>query len=128
MNQLARMKDGLVLLVILATLSGCTSAEVKAVRGMPIKKIDLLQVKDGGYLGDFSYGGFTYEVKVTIASHQLKDIVLLKNRTTKHAKMAEGVVKSILDQQRNDVDAVSGATTTSKALLKAIENALAKGL
>jgi uncharacterized protein with FMN-binding domain len=128
MNQLARMRDGLALLVILATLIGCTSAEVKAVRGMPIKKIDLLQVKDGGYLGDFSYGGFTYEVKVTIASHKLKDIVLLKNRTTKHAKMAEGVVKSILDQQRNDVDAVSGATTTSKALLKAIENALTKGL
>jgi uncharacterized protein with FMN-binding domain len=42
--------------------------------------------------------------------------------------MAEGVVKSILDQQKNDVDVVSGATTTSKALLKAVENALVKGL
>ena len=53
---------------------------------------------------------------------------MVKNRDTRHARMAQGVVKSVLDQQKNDVDAVSGATTTSKALLKAIEKALEKGL
>jgi len=37
-------------------------------------------------------------------------------------------LKRVLEQQRNDVDAVSGATTTSKALLRAVENALNKGL
>jgi uncharacterized protein with FMN-binding domain len=58
----------------------------------------------------------------------MKDVVLTRNRTTKYARMAEAVVKNILDQQKNDVDVVSGATTTSKALLKTVENALAKGL
>jgi len=118
----------LALILSLAVLFGCSSAEVKAVRSMPINHVNLGQVKDGEYMGDFAYGGFAYEVAVTVASHQIKDIKILKNRTTKHAKMAEGVVKSILDQQKNDVDAISGATTTSKALLKAVESALEKGL
>ena len=127
MGFLVKMRD-LALLAILVALFGCASAEVKAVRNMPISHVDLTKVKDGAYKGDFTYGGFTYEVAVTVASGQIKDIGVVMNRTTRHAKMAEDVVKSILDQQRNDVDAVSGATTTSKALLKAAENALEKGL
>lgn len=114
----------LILIVSLTALFGCTNA---AVRKMPINHVDLSQVKDGDYSGDYAYGGFSYEVKVSVANHQIKDVAIVKNRTTKHAKMAEGVVKRILEQQKNDVDAMSGATTTSKALLKATENALTKG-
>ena len=118
----------LFLLIGLFSMFACTSAEVKAVRSMPINHVDLSQVKDGEYSGEYTYGGFSYEVKVMVADHHMKDIVLTRNRTTKQAKMAEGVVKTILDQQKNDVDVVSGATTTSKALLKCVENALVKGL
>ena len=109
-------------------LAGCSRAELVAVRNLPINHIDLAQVKDGSYAGQYAYSGFTYEVKVSVAAHKITDISLVKNRSTKQAKMAAGVVTRVLDQQRNDVDAVSGATTTSKALLKAIENALATGL
>ena len=105
-----------------------TAAEMKAVRAMPIHHVDLGQVKDGAYHGDYAYGGFTYEVAVTVADHRINDIAVVKNRTTSPAKKAEGALKRVLEQQRNDVDAVSGATTTSKALLKAVENALTKGL
>jgi uncharacterized protein with FMN-binding domain len=91
---------------------------------MPINHVDLAQVKDGKYPGSYSYGGFKYEVMVDVESHQIKNITITTNRTTSHAQAAEGVIKSILVQQKNDVDVVSGATTTSKALLKAVENAL----
>jgi uncharacterized protein with FMN-binding domain len=114
-------------IVGLAAMVGCNSAEVKAVRAMPINHIDLSKVRDGTYQGDFAYGGYDYQAEVTVAGHQIKGITVVKNRNTRQAKMAEGVVKRILDQQENDVDAVSGATTTSKALLKAVERALAKG-
>ncbi len=117
----------LLLVLCIMVLFGCSSTEVKEVRSMPINHVDLLKVKDGTYPGDYSYGRFTYEVQVTVTDHQIKDIAVTKNRTTKHAKMAENVIKSIVDQKKNDVDAVSGATTTSKALLKAVENALRKG-
>jgi uncharacterized protein with FMN-binding domain len=124
------MKKLTVAVVCLAALvlCGCTSAEVKAVRSLPINHVDLSLVKDGVYSGDYSYSGFTYQVEVTVADHHIKDVAIINNRKTNRATMAAGVAQSVVDQQKNDVDAVSGATTTSKALLKAIENALSKGL
>ena len=40
------------------------------------------------------------------------------------AKMAEGVIPRVIEAQNTNVDAVSGATISSKALLMAIYNAL----
>jgi hypothetical protein len=47
---------GVILLVGLTALFGCSNAEVRAVRSMPINHIDLLQVKDGDYSGGYAYG------------------------------------------------------------------------
>lgn len=128
MTGCVKFVERLLLLLNIAVLFYCTSAEVQAVRSMRIQHVDLSKVKDGDYLGAFAYGGFNYVVRVNVVDHQIVDVLVLNNRTTKWAKKAEGVVKSIIDQQKNDVDAISGATTTSKALLKAIERALAKGM
>jgi uncharacterized protein with FMN-binding domain len=48
----------------------------------------------------------------------------MQNRKTKYSKRAEGVIPRIIERQTPNVDAVSGATTTSKALMKAVENSL----
>lgn len=122
-GNMKRLRNLLIVLCV-TVLLGCNTAEVKAVRAMPINHVDLAQVKDGTYPGNFTYGGFTYEVVVTVLNHGIKNITITKNRNTSHAQKAEGVMSRILEQQKNDVDAVSGATTTSKALLKAVENAL----
>ena len=128
-NGVAMKKLGLLVLVLgLAVLAICSRTEVQAVRNLTINHIDLSQVKDGVFSGEYAYAGFTYQVKVTLAAHNITDVTQIQNRTTKQAKMAAGVVARVLDQQKNDVDAVSGAMTTSKALLKAIENALSAGL
>jgi len=37
------------------------------------------------------------------------------------------IVDSVIENQSLDVDAISGATYSSKVILKAIENALARG-
>jgi len=115
-----------ILFALAFVLSSCAYKEMKKVRSMPINEVDLSNVQDGSYKGDFSYGGFTYEVEVTVKEHRIENIEILKNRDTKHAKKAEGVVEKVLNAQSLEVDAVTGATTTSKALLKAIENALKK--
>jgi uncharacterized protein with FMN-binding domain len=117
-----------ILVLVMFALAGCMSREVVETRAMTIKSIDLAGVRDGQYEGEYSYGSFTYAVNVHVQSHKILEIGILKNRDTKHAKMAETVRDRILEQQKNDVDAVSGATTTSKAFLKAVENALSKGL
>jgi uncharacterized protein with FMN-binding domain len=109
-------------------LAGCVSREALQTRQIPIGHIDLENVKDGEYSGDFTYSGFTYMVNVAAGNHAITRIDVIHNRDTSHAKKAEGVISRIMAEQKNDVDAVSGATTTSKALLKAVENALRKGV
>jgi uncharacterized protein with FMN-binding domain len=117
-----------ILVAVAFVLSSCAYKEMKRVREMPINEVDLSNIQGGSYKGDFSYGGFTYEVEVTVKEHRIENIAILKNRDSKHAKKAEGVVEKVLNAQSLEVDAVTGATTTSKALLKAIENALKKGV
>jgi uncharacterized protein with FMN-binding domain len=123
-----RFVAALAVTALVLLVSGCTSKETIETRKMTIKSIDIGSVRDGLYIGDYSYGGFTYVVNVEVRNHKILGITIQKNRNTKYAKKAEGVVERIVSEQRNDVDAISGATTTSKALLKAIERALAKGL
>lgn len=97
------------------------------VRQMDIQNVDINSIRNGEYIGSFSYSGFDYKVKTIVNRHKIKDIVVLHNRNTKHAKRAEGVIPEILRKQTPDVDAISGATTTSKALMKAVENSLKSG-
>ncbi len=94
---------------------------------MPIKKVNPAVKPDGIYRGAFTYGGFTYEVEAVLKGGVIKDILVLKNRDSKYARLAEGVTDRIKKSNSLDVDAVTGATTTSKALMKAVENALDKG-
>ena len=98
------------------------------VRNMKIEDVDLNNVKNGTYSGDYNYGAFYCAVEVTVLNHKISDIKIVKNEDTKYAKKAEGVILKVIEKQKVNVDTVSGATTTSKALLKATENALRKGL
>ena len=107
-------------------ISGCANKEIMMVRQMEIKEIELSSIPDGNYKGDFTYGSFTYELEVIVKNHRIENVKVLKNRDDEHAKKAEGVIKRVVESQSLKVDAISGATTTSKAFLKAIENALRK--
>lgn len=111
----------------LLLLGSCIIPELIAVRGMEIARVEPGSVGDGSYFGSFAYGSFEYRVNVKVASSRILSIDLLANRDTPHAKKAATVIERVLREQRTDVEAVSGATTTSKAILKAIENALISG-
>ena len=119
-----------VVIILCSGLMACS--QLKKVREMPINDIDLAQIKDGTYTGDFTYGlfgiNFTYVVETDINSNRITDIRVVKNRKTNHAKLAEKVIPRVIEAQSPNVDAHTGATTTSKALLKAIEHSLVKGL
>ncbi len=98
----------------------------KEVREMQINDVNLSRVDDGVYQGEFSYANFTYKVEVAVADRRITKIRILQNRESSYAKMAEGVADQVLASQSLQVDGISGATTTSKALLKAMENALSQ--
>jgi uncharacterized protein with FMN-binding domain len=96
----------------------------KAVRNMQIKEVDLSKIPEGAYRGSFSFNNQYYEVEVQVKNQAIESIKVLENGTGEYAKKAEGVLQKVLSAQSLKVDAVTGATTTSKALLKATENAL----
>ena len=99
-------------------------SERVAVRNIEFEDIDLTLVADGDYLGVFEAGGYPYEVEVSVTGHRIMKINVINNRSGEHAQKAEEVTERIIADQSLQVDAISGATTTSKALIKAVENAL----
>jgi len=111
----------------LLAITGCVSNEMGSVRDMPIHDVDLQTVADGEYPGSFSYGGFTYQVATTVKGHAIVDVKIVQNKKTRHATKAEGVIPLILEHQTPNVDGVSGASISSKALKKAVENSLLAG-
>lgn len=118
---------GVVLLVIYGVYIFFISPilkEINAVRHLEFREINLAAVRDGAYRGKFGEGSFLYEVEVIVTGNKIVAINVLRNRNSRYAKNAEGVIAHVLAAQSLQVDVVSGATTTSKAFLKAIENAL----
>jgi uncharacterized protein with FMN-binding domain len=105
------------------------SEEVKQIKSMDISHVDPATVPDGEYTGEFPFRQrYLYRVKVTVKSGRIADIEVLENGTeNEYAEKGLGVIPRILGAQSPEVDAVSGATVTSKALMKCVEKALKKG-
>lgn len=93
-------------------------------RKMQIEDTDVSSLADGTYYGATTLGGFTYEVQAVIQNHKIVEVKTIANRKSAYARFSEGVIPRILEAQNANVDTITGATTTSKALLKAVENAL----
>lgn len=119
-------KRFLILLAILAFLILCGFIAMNAVVGSAnstmINELDLKGVSDGVYTGEYSIGPVEASVEVTVKSQRIEDIQILKHMNGLGAS-AERIVKDVTASQSVKVDAVSGATVSSKCILKAIENA-----
>jgi uncharacterized protein with FMN-binding domain len=100
------------------------SAKLRTYRQMEISHVEPAFIRDGLYHGAASDGSFTYEVDVTVKGKTIVEVTAVSNRATPYARYAEGVFSRVLNNQSPDVDAISRATTSSKMLLKAVENAL----
>lgn len=90
---------------------------------MKIEDIDLSEISDGIYEGSYELFPVSVEVAVTIKAHQISKIDLIKHDNGKGAA-AEAITDEVVKAESLQVDAVSGATFSSKVILKAIENAL----
>ena len=88
---------------------------------------DLNQVRDGVYQGDYSTFPVSAQVEVTVIDHVITDIRLLKH-TNGQGESAETIIPEVLRTQSIKVDAITGATYSSKVILKAIELSLLSSL
>ncbi len=94
------------------------------IRNLPVSAIDLNSINNGDYEGNFCYSRFCYKVKVTVAENKIAQIEVLNNRKTEYAEKALSIINKIIESQSLQVDAISGATISSKCIIKAVENAL----
>lgn len=92
---------------------------------LKISNIDLSKIKDGFYIGSYEVFPIEAEVKVTVKEHKITGIELVKHRNGQGAA-AEIIPSKVIDAQSLEVDVIAGATSSSKVILKAIENALDK--
>lgn len=99
----------------------------KKVADITLQPFEIQKVSDGVYEGE-SDAGFVYaKVKVTVAGGVIEDIAILEHKHER-GEAAESVVKGIVSSQQFPVDAVSGATNSSKVIQNAVQNAVSKGL
>jgi len=81
---------------------------------------------DGTYEGSYDGGRWTNRVKVSVAEERIENIVLSQDVMFSDAKVSSELFQKVINAQSTQVDTVAGATVTSNAYLKSIENALTK--
>ena len=126
------MKKGLkVLLIILGVMVVLMIAFIVFIIGgkdaslnAKIGDVNLAVVDDGTYTGSYGFLRFSNTVEVTVKDHAITGIKVVSPQVFAKPETMNTMVEEVLDAQALQVDAVSGATATSKAFLKAVENAL----
>jgi uncharacterized protein with FMN-binding domain len=105
-------------------LFGCRSYEqcLKDTITMP----ELENVKDGIYSARYKGKFVSVTTRIKVSASGIEEVDILKHETLM-GKKAEILAKRIKDKQTIKLDAVSGATASSNAILKSVEAALKKG-
>jgi uncharacterized protein with FMN-binding domain len=119
----------LIVLLVFAVISvgiGLSSlnrgmAEIKA---DVVNPVDIAAIADGAHRGQYCKGRWCYSVEVTVQDTKITGVRTTDRKMDANFKLNKRLIEQVILLQKVNVDAVAGATVTSKALLKAIENAL----
>lgn len=102
------------------------SRGLEAGAALEINATDLNRLEDGTYMGEYKGGRWSNQVAVTIMDHKITEVLVTDDMMLSKAEVTEELIDRVIEKQTAVVDAVAGATVTSKAYLKSIENALGK--
>ena len=128
---LKKVLIGVACLVLIAVMFGGkmlidTTRYRRIISDVVIKSPDLTLIQDGVYLGSFDAILISADVEVTVIDHKITEIIL--DHKNDRGVSAEVITDDVIMQQSLKIDTISGATNSSKVILKAIENALESGL
>jgi len=104
-------------------LNSCNTASLREIRAsLP----DMEGKNDGVYRGSYDLSGTPVKVTldVTVQNQNITAVNIIRHICSPIGKKAEKIIGRIIEQQSLDVDVVSGATGSSIAIMKAMENAL----
>ncbi len=112
------------LIVLTAVMAGYGTLGLKEAMSLEINSVDVSQIDDGVYTGSYENGRWSNTVAVTVENHKIIGIEILDTGNNSQIGVLKQVAGEVMDQQKVDIDSITGATATSKSLEKAIENAL----
>ena len=100
------------------------SANMKEIQNETLSNIDFSNYGDGIYQGLYYYKDqIGAKVEVYLSDGKVEEIILIEHVYGLGGK-AESIVDRVILEQTVEVDYISGATTSSKVILLAIENAM----
>jgi uncharacterized protein with FMN-binding domain len=125
MNQSGGKSVGPVLLALCvllagAMLAGCAQTPIK---GAPV---DHARLRDGIYEGSSRGGPNKVSVQITIRDSSISEIEILEHQAWRGGIAEKTIVARIIANQSTSVDAVSGATNSSRVIMNAVQNAIEK--
>lgn len=91
---------------------------------MEIRDMSARGIPDGTYAGSFDGYRWTNALTVTVNGGRITEIDIVKDQAVAAPDVSSELFAGVIEKQSPAVDAVSGATVTSKAYLKAVEEAL----
>lgn len=115
----------IVMLALLVTAGLFITNGLSEGMNVQLQGIDLSGKPDGDYEGTYSFKRWTNTLLVHVADQRITGIDIVDDVGAAQMTNCSGeVFRRVIEAQDTNVDAVSGATVTSKAYLKSIENAI----
>ncbi len=114
---------GWALVVLLSGATAFQYLQLQRYRTMSIEPVRIADLTDGRHIGSVELGR-TCKARVLVSNGCIQSIDLDYSGGGLYVSLAGLIKYRVIAAQRVDVDAVTGATTTSKIMLKAIEKAL----
>lgn len=123
MKKILLIAGGIVIVFLAVALFTATDGLSEGAN-VPLGGIDLSGVSDGSYTGVYDFKRWSNTVVVHVSDNLITGIDIVQDVPGAQLTNCSGeIISRVIETQNTDVDAVTGATVTSKAYLKAIENA-----
>lgn len=130
----SKMSGWIIALIIIAVLGAggaigrsYLSKEQNEAKNLPLDAVDFSKLNDGTYIGEYEGGMYKWranKVQVTVTSGKVTEIKILEHKEKRPPEFTGKLYDRVIKEQSLQVDTISGATLTSKAYLKVVENAL----
>ncbi len=111
-----------VFVVLVGAMAITAFSGMSAVRNAVVSSVDLSKIPDGTWPGSYAKGRFQFSVNVEVRGGRIEAVNLMNK--TDPTGTAPAMAAAIVEKQSPAIDAVSGASLTTKAFAKAVENAL----
>lgn len=90
----------------------------------PVKPVDITKLPDGTYAGELKGSRFANRLEARVSGGKITDIRITDDMAVEIPGVSSQIFSQVMQNRLLQADCVSGATVSSKAYLKALENAL----